>query len=50
MRKSVTEWGHPHGTEAHDAVVLVVAELAASAVLHVHDGSPYHPGRRGQQL
>ncbi|MFD5749610.1 ATP-binding protein [Streptomyces sp. NPDC127033] len=30
----LTEWGHPHDTEAHDAVVLVVAELAANAVLH----------------
>ncbi len=32
----LTEWGHPHGSEAHDAVVLVVAELAANAVLHGH--------------
>ncbi|WP_338895631.1 ATP-binding protein [Streptomyces sp. TG1A-60] len=30
----LTEWGHPHGTQAHDTVVLVVAELAANAVLH----------------
>ncbi|MDN3269704.1 ATP-binding protein [Streptomyces sp. MA15] len=30
----LTEWGHPHGTEAHDTVILVVAELAANAVLH----------------
>lgn len=30
----LTGWGHPHGTEAHDTVVLVVAELAANAVLH----------------
>ncbi|MFE7212919.1 ATP-binding protein [Streptomyces sp. NPDC001698] len=30
----LTEWGHPRGTEAHDSVVLVVAELAANAVLH----------------
>jgi len=30
----LTEWGHPHSTEVHDAVVLVVAELAANAVLH----------------
>ncbi|MFI8091957.1 ATP-binding protein [Streptomyces sp. NPDC086080] len=30
----LTEWGHPHGTEAHDTVVLVVAELVANAVLH----------------
>jgi anti-sigma regulatory factor (Ser/Thr protein kinase) len=30
----LTEWGHPRGTEVHDTVVLVVAELAANAVLH----------------
>ncbi|MET9580009.1 ATP-binding protein [Streptomyces massasporeus] len=30
----LTEWGHPYGTEAHDTVVLVVAELAANTVLH----------------
>ncbi|MFE5602230.1 ATP-binding protein [Streptomyces coelicoflavus] len=30
----LTEWGHPHCTEAHDTIVLVVAELAANAVLH----------------
>jgi anti-sigma regulatory factor (Ser/Thr protein kinase) len=30
----LTEWGHPHGTEAHDTVVLVVAELAANSILH----------------
>jgi anti-sigma regulatory factor (Ser/Thr protein kinase) len=30
----LTEWGHPRGTQAHDTVVLVVAELAANAVLH----------------
>ncbi|MFF5841046.1 ATP-binding protein [Streptomyces massasporeus] len=30
----LTEWDHPYGTEAHDAVVLVVAELAANSVLH----------------
>ncbi|MFJ2258904.1 ATP-binding protein [Streptomyces sp. NPDC087844] len=30
----LTEWGHPYGTEVHDTVVLVVAELAANAVLH----------------
>ncbi|MGJ3561688.1 hypothetical protein ACR6C2_39165 [Streptomyces sp. INA 01156] len=30
----LTEWDLPHGTEAHDAVVLVVGELAANAVLH----------------
>ncbi|MBT3153848.1 ATP-binding protein [Streptomyces sp. CHD11] len=32
----LTEWGHPHGTEAHDTVVLLVAELATNAVLHGH--------------
>ncbi|MFE4756566.1 ATP-binding protein [Streptomyces mirabilis] len=30
----LTEWGHPYGTEVHDAVVLVVAELSANAALH----------------
>ncbi|MEF9907015.1 ATP-binding protein [Streptomyces sp. P9-A2] len=30
----LTEWGHPHGSEAHDTAVLVVAELASNAVLH----------------
>ncbi|MEW2399909.1 ATP-binding protein [Streptomyces sp. NPDC046862] len=30
----LTEWGHPYGTETHDTVVLVVAELAANSVLH----------------
>lgn len=30
----LTEWGHPHGTEAHDTVILVVAELATNSVLH----------------
>ncbi|MGW5971658.1 ATP-binding protein [Streptomyces sp. NPDC055186] len=30
----LAEWGHPRGTEAHDAVVLVVGELTANAVLH----------------
>lgn len=32
--RQLTEWGHPHGTGAHDTAVLVVAELAANAVLH----------------
>ncbi|MFE2056055.1 ATP-binding protein [Streptomyces sp. NPDC059446] len=30
----LVEWGHPRGTDHHDAVTLVVAELAANAVLH----------------
>ncbi|MFE9942067.1 ATP-binding protein [Streptomyces hirsutus] len=30
----LTEWGHSHGTEAHDTAVLVVAELASNSVLH----------------
>ncbi|RPK83044.1 hypothetical protein EES45_07870 [Streptomyces sp. ADI97-07] len=28
------DWGHPRGAAVHDAVTLVVAELAANAVLH----------------
>ncbi|MET9882693.1 ATP-binding protein [Streptomyces sp. NPDC006430] len=27
-------WGIPYGTEAHDAIVLLVAELSANAVQH----------------
>ncbi|MER5552870.1 ATP-binding protein [Streptomyces sp. NPDC002793] len=30
----LAEWGHPRGTGDHDAVTLVVAELAANAALH----------------
>lgn len=30
----LVEWGCPRGTDDHDAVTLVVAELAANAVLH----------------
>nr|WP_240450155.1 ATP-binding protein [Streptomyces sp. S1] len=30
------EWGVPYGTEAHESVVLVAAELAANAVRHGH--------------
>ncbi|MDB1088769.1 ATP-binding protein [Streptomyces sp. ACA25] len=30
----LAQWGHPRGSEAHDTVVLVVAELTANAVLH----------------
>ncbi|MGW2303652.1 ATP-binding protein [Streptomyces sp. NPDC001809] len=30
------EWGVPFGTPAHDAVVLVAAELATNAVRHGH--------------
>ncbi|MFF4246788.1 ATP-binding protein [Streptomyces sp. NPDC001822] len=30
----LVEWGHPRGSEHHDAVTVVVAELAANAVLH----------------
>ncbi|WP_206439806.1 ATP-binding protein [Streptomyces scabichelini] len=29
-------WGVPYGTEAHDAIVLIVAELSANAVTHGH--------------
>ncbi|MFC9943298.1 ATP-binding protein [Streptomyces pratensis] len=28
------EWGHARGTDDHDTVTIVVAELAANAVLH----------------
>lgn len=35
----LTEWGHPHGTEAHDTVILVVAELAANAAAASRDGT-----------
>ncbi|WP_406462634.1 ATP-binding protein [Streptomyces sp. NBC_00111] len=30
----LVEWGYPRGTDHHDAVTIVVAELAANAVLH----------------
>ncbi|MEV8225213.1 ATP-binding protein [Streptomyces sp. NPDC079167] len=30
----LAEWGHPRGADDHDAVTIVVAELAANAVLH----------------
>ncbi|WP_431783699.1 ATP-binding protein [Streptomyces chumphonensis] len=30
----LTAWGHPYGTPPHDAVTLVVGELAANAALH----------------
>ncbi|MEU1123036.1 ATP-binding protein [Streptomyces sp. NPDC005899] len=30
----LVEWGHPRGTDHHDTVTVVVAELAANAVLH----------------
>ncbi|MGD9481834.1 ATP-binding protein [Streptomyces sp. TRM70308] len=30
----LSAWGHPYGTPAHEAVVLVVAELAANAATH----------------
>ncbi|MFF0967530.1 ATP-binding protein [Streptomyces sp. NPDC003703] len=29
-------WDIPYGTDAHDAIVLIVAELAANAVRHGH--------------
>ncbi|MFF3499980.1 ATP-binding protein [Streptomyces sp. NPDC003247] len=29
-------WGIPYGTEPHDAIVLIVAELTANAVSHGH--------------
>ncbi|MFR9788541.1 ATP-binding protein [Streptomyces sp. MB22_4] len=30
------EWGIPYGTDPHDAIVLIVAELTANAVRHGH--------------
>ncbi|MGY3201384.1 ATP-binding protein [Streptomyces sp. TE5632] len=36
-------WGIPYGTDAHDAIVLVVAELTANAVVHGHvPGRDFH--------
>jgi anti-sigma regulatory factor (Ser/Thr protein kinase) len=36
-------WGIPYGTEAHDAIVLIVAELSANAVTHGHvPGRDFH--------
>ncbi|WP_217142538.1 ATP-binding protein [Streptomyces sp. AC627_RSS907] len=36
-------WGVPYGTDAHDAIVLIVAELTANAVLHGHvPGRDFH--------
>ena len=36
-------WGIPYGTDAHDAIVLIVAELTANAVLHGHvPGRDFH--------
>ncbi|MEZ3182162.1 ATP-binding protein [Streptomyces pimonensis] len=36
-------WGIPYGTHDHDAIVLIVAELAANAVLHGHvPGRDFH--------
>ncbi|MFC8900319.1 ATP-binding protein [Streptomyces cinereoruber] len=37
------EWGVPYGTETHETVVLVAAELAANAVRHGHvPGRDFH--------
>ncbi|MFG3336509.1 ATP-binding protein [Streptomyces tendae] len=36
-------WGVPYGTDAHDAIVLIVAELTANAVVHGHvPGRDFH--------
>ncbi|MFF1463747.1 ATP-binding protein [Streptomyces sp. NPDC058330] len=36
-------WGIPYGSRAHDAIVLVVAELTANAVRHGHvPGRDFH--------
>ncbi|MGW3112275.1 ATP-binding protein [Streptomyces sp. NPDC001091] len=37
------EWGIPHGTDVHDDIVLVTAELTANAVRHGHvPGRDFH--------
>ncbi|MGW4287421.1 ATP-binding protein [Streptomyces sp. NPDC004673] len=37
------EWGIPYGTDAHDNIVLIAAELAANAVRHGHvAGRDFH--------
>ncbi|MFD7881939.1 ATP-binding protein [Streptomyces bauhiniae] len=37
------EWGIPYGTDAHDDIVLITAELAANAVRHGHvAGRDFH--------
>ncbi|WP_324608050.1 ATP-binding protein [Streptomyces sp. NRRL S-474] len=36
-------WGIPYGSDAHDAIVLIVAELTANAVSHGHvPGRDFH--------
>lgn len=36
-------WGIPYGTEPHDGIVLIVAELAGNAVRHGHvSGRDFH--------
>jgi anti-sigma regulatory factor (Ser/Thr protein kinase) len=36
-------WGIPFGTDAHEAIVLIVAELTANAVVHGHvPGRDFH--------
>ncbi|CAL9606627.1 hypothetical protein SUDANB176_05543 [Streptomyces sp. enrichment culture] len=36
-------WGIPYGTDPHDAIVLIVAELTANAVSHGHvPGRDFH--------
>ncbi|MET7380364.1 ATP-binding protein [Streptomyces sp. NPDC005526] len=36
-------WGIPYGTEAHDAIALIVAEFTANAVRHGHvPGRDFH--------
>ncbi|WP_324785177.1 ATP-binding protein [Streptomyces sp. H51] len=37
------EWGIPYGTDPHEAIVLIVAELSANAVRHGHvPGRDFH--------
>ncbi|WUK67809.1 ATP-binding protein [Streptomyces coelicoflavus] len=36
-------WGVPYGTDAHDAIVLIAAELTANAIVHGHvPGRDFH--------
>ncbi|MEU5051753.1 ATP-binding protein [Streptomyces sp. NPDC021096] len=50
----LTEWGLPAGTDAGDAIRLIVSELATNAVQHTHGQSPTFTVdvrlERGEQL
>lgn len=43
VAKRLDAWGHPHGSDTSDTVILVTAELAANAVRHGHvPGREFH--------